>query len=472
MNKLFIFLILISIFNSCNYKKKPETVTQIPIDISLTDRIYGISKFWQEVNYNFAYFENIPNVDFDSIYKYYLNEVIKAKNDLEYYKILQRFCAELKDGHTNIYLPKYLRQKLFYPPISIREIEDSIYVINVGKSYVDLIPQGSRIIQVDGQNVLEYLEQNVYPYHTGPEHIVKSNSAKTMLEGLIGENKTITILKPNNVRETVNIVMDGNSEDWYYPISESRPNGIVEYKEIDKNIGYIAINSFAKAEVVEEFIDYVDSLSKFKAVIIDIRQNGGGNSGYAHQITKYFTDKPYFFGELGSTRKHLASYKAWGAFSDKDYANRLGQKSYKNKYSEYYYNNVWEYEKIDTIYTNVSSKKLLMPIVILISNNTASAAEDFLIGMDYLKRATLIGEKTYGSTGQPIFFELPNGGSCRICTRKCTYPDGRKFVGIGIKPDIEITPDLSDYLINYIYNEDKILTEAIKYLTNKINNSR
>lgn len=468
MNRLFTVFILISIFNSCNYKTKSESDLQIPNDISITDRIYGISKFWQEVNYNFAYFENIPNVDFDSIYKSYLDKVIIAKNDLEYYKILKRFCAELKDGHTNIYFPKYLQQKLFYPPIRIRRIKNEIYVVNVGKSYVNFIPRGSRITQVNGQNVLDYLEQNVYPYHTGPEDIVISNGAKTMLQGLIGENTTITILKPNNERETVNIIMDGKSEDWYYPISKGQPNGLVEYKEIDRNIGYIAINSFAKSEVVEEFIALVDNLSKFKAVIIDIRQNGGGNSGYAHQITKYFTDKPYFLGELGSTRKHLASYKAWGASSDKEYANRLGWKSYKNKYSEYYYNNVWEYEKIDTIYTNVNSKKLLMPIAILIGNSTASAAEDFLIGMDYLKRATLIGEKTYGSTGQPIFFELPNGGLCRICTRRCTYPDGRKFVGLGIKPDIEIIPDLSFYLTN----EDKVLNEAIRFLNDKVNNSR
>lgn len=154
MNRFFTVIILISIFNSCNYKTKPDI--KIPNDISLTDRIYGISKFWQEVNYNFAYFENIPNVDFDSIYKSYLEEVITAMNDLEYYKILQRFCAELKDGHTNIYFPEYLQKKLFYPPLSIRRIKDEIYVVNVGKSYVDIIPGGSRITYINGQNVFDY----------------------------------------------------------------------------------------------------------------------------------------------------------------------------------------------------------------------------------------------------------------------------------------------------------------------------
>ncbi len=466
MNKLLTTLILMSVLNSCNLKTKSEADLQIPNDISLTERIYGISKFWQEVNYNFAYFENIPNVDFDSAYKSYLGEVITAKNDLEYYKVLERFCAELKDGHTNIFYPDYLKQKLFTPPISIRRIKNEIYVVNVGKSYVKIIPRGSQITHVNGQNVLDYLEQNVYPYQTGAEHIIKSNGAKVMLQGLIGEGKTITILKPNSESETVNIIMNGLHEDWYYPILTSQSNDLVVYKKIDENIGYIAINSFLKSEVIKEFIAQLDNLFKDKAVIIDIRQNGGGHSEYADQIIKYFTDKPYFLGELYSTRKHIASYKALGAPPDKNYVKRNGFQ--RNKYSEYYFNNVWEYEKMDTIYTDVNSKKLLMPIAILISNNTASAAEDFLVGMDYLKRATLIGEKTYGSTGQPIYFELPNGGSCRICTRKCTYPDGRKFVGFGIKPDIEVVTDLSSYLTN----KDIVLNEAIRFLNDEVNNSR
>ncbi len=460
MNRVFTVLILISIFNSCNYKTKDKPDNHIPNDISVTDRIYGISKFWQEVNYNFAYFGNIPNVDFDSIYKSYLEEVIKAKNDYEYYRILQRFCAELKDGHTNISFPEYLEEKLFTPPISIRRIKDTIYVDNVGKSYVDIIPRGSRITHVNRQNVLEYLDQYVYPYLTGSEHVIKAIGAETMLQGLMGKNKTITILKPDNERETVKVIMNGVKEDWYYPISTSLSNELIEYKKIDENIGYIAINSFLNQKVVEEFIAKVDNLSKDKAVIIDIRHNGGGFSDYGDQIIKYFTDKPFFVGALSSTRKHLASYKAWGAF----YKGKEMVYGPQIKYSEYYNNNVWEYDQSDTIYNDVKSKKLLMPVAILISNTTGSAAEDFLIKFDYLKRATVRGEKTNGSTGLPFYFELPNGGWGRICTIKSTYRDGREFVGTGIKPDIEIIPDLSYYLSN----EDKVLNEAIRFLNSKI----
>ena len=154
MRKKLLILSLILVYSII---LKGQTISQV-------DRIYGLSKFWQEANYNFAYFENIPNIDFDSLYKSYLAQVIKETDDYEYYKLLQKFCAELKDGHTNVSLPKYLRDTLFYPPISIRRIQQEIYVINVGKSYVNTIPRGSKIAKVNGVPVLEYLNSKVYPY--------------------------------------------------------------------------------------------------------------------------------------------------------------------------------------------------------------------------------------------------------------------------------------------------------------------
>jgi C-terminal processing protease CtpA/Prc len=88
----------------------------------------------------------------------------------------------------------------------------------------------------------------------------------------------------------------------------------------------------------------------------------------------------------------------------------------------------------DTIEIDV--KRIVVPTTLLIGHNTASAAEDFLIYADNQKHMTKIGENSFGSTGQPLFIELPGGGYARICTKKDTYPNGREFVGFGVKPDI------------------------------------
>jgi C-terminal processing protease CtpA/Prc len=105
-----------------------------------------------------------------------------------------------------------------------------------------------------------------------------------------------------------------------------------------------------------------------------------------------------------------------------------------------------------------------VPTALLIGHNTASAAEDFLIFADNQKHMIKIGEKTFGSTGQPYSFDLVGGATARICTKKDTYPDGREFIGYGIKPDIEVKQTVEDYLLK----KDPVLAKAQEYLKTKI----
>jgi C-terminal processing protease CtpA/Prc len=75
-----------------------------------------------------------------------------------------------------------------------------------------------------------------------------------------------------------------------------------------------------------------------------------------------------------------------------------------------------------------------------------------------------IGENSYGSTGQPLMFNLPGGGSVRVCAKKDTYPDGREFVGYGVKPDIEVHMTVGDLL----QKKDPVLESALGYLRSKL----
>ena len=84
------------------------------------------------------------------------------------------------------------------------------------------------------------------------------------------------------------------------------------------------------------------------------------------------------------------------------------------------------------------------PVVVLSSPATFSAAEDFLIGLESMRRGKIIGEPSGGSTGQPLVFSLPGGGSARVCTKQDMYPDGREWVGKGIQPDIVVRHTAAD----------------------------
>ena len=111
--------------------------------------------------------------------------------------------------------------------------------------------------------------------------------------------------------------------------------------------------------------------------------------------------------------------------------------------------------------------KISVPLVVLIGPDTTSAAEDFLIYCDELEQVTLVGQPTNGSTGQPIFFELPGGGSARVCAKRDYYPDGRDFVGCGVQPDVLVEPTVESFRSG----TDLVLEKGLEVLREKIKES-
>lgn len=433
--------------------------------LSSDEKIYGLSKFWEEASYNFAYFDNVPTLNFDSLYRAYIPKVTATKTDYDYYRVMQQFCAFLHDGHTYILYPKSLMKQIVTPQIVLNRIGDEVYITNTGLKYKESIPIGSKILEVDGIKLLTYLNEEVYPYFTAStEHIRINAGAKTLLKGLAGSSVKIKIQKPGKQVATVEIIRENLQEAWVKPVSTS--SAVLEFKMLQGGIGLLSLNSFAEEKIVKEFKDRLPEIRKSKGLIIDVRNNGGGIGTYAFEIVKHLTDQPGFITLASSTRKHLADRKATGALSDTALTNAIGIDpiQVEDSYKDYFAGRVWEQAPLDTIKNDVTEPKLLMPLVILTSNRTVSAAEDFLIAMENVHRGIRVGQPTKGSTGQPLFMKLPGGGLAAICTRRNTYADGRKFVGVGVVPDVKVELGLDDYLSG----KDNTLDKALQVMQQEL----
>ena len=59
-------------------------------------------------------------------------------------------------------------------------------------------------------------------------------------------------------------------------------------------------------------------------------------------------------------------------------------------------------------------------------------------------RATIIGETTEGSSGQPYFFNFGNGMTLLVGAARYTFPDGSPFESVGIKPTISVELRIAD----------------------------
>ena len=433
---------------------------QIPNTLTSNDKVYGLSKFWQEVNYNFVYLDKVDRTMWDNKYKELISSVQNTTNDYEYYRELQKFCALLKDGHTNVYFPKGIETmtNMFGDyRIFVKNIEGKAIIIRTNLSKKDEIPVGSEIIEVNGKITQKYIDENVAPYiSSSTSYVLQDWSISNLLKGLDGETFAIKIKKPNKKIIELTLTHKKTEEKEVYPPFEAERQ-LLDFKWINSETAYVSLNSFENEKIDSLFITKLPELYKAKSLIIDLRKNGGGSTSIGTKILQYLTNDTILYGSKQKSRLHIPAFKAWGNYVNaKDTVNNLWKKkAYLSYHDDFFYN--FDYEA-DTI--KLKAKRIVVPTIILLGHNTASAAEDFLIYTDNQKHMLKIGEKSFGSTGQPFSFDLPGGGSARICTKKDTYPDGKEFVGYGIKPDIEIIPTLKDYL----NNRDTTLEEAIKYL--------
>lgn len=434
-------LAIIILFLSCNL-----AYTQIPNELSKEEKVFGLSKFWQEVNYNYVYFNKINQLEWDKLYKHYITEVQETENDYEYYRLLQKFCAYLKDGHTNVWFPKEIRDNVYLTNFGeyrlfLTNIDGKAIITRVNESKKKEIPIGTEIVSVNGVETEKYIRESVLPYISSSTDYIREDLAITyMLEGYLGTKYELELKDPNGKLKSLMVKHAKTNEKEVYPAFQK--DDLLDLKWYEEDIAYLALNSFSDWDASIEFSEKIPELQKAKALIIDLRRNGGGNSRIGKVILHHLTNDTIFYGPKTQSRIHIPTLKAWNQ-------------------DEYYHDFPYSPDTLGIGDRNIlKTTRVVVPTVILVGNGTASAAEDFLIYAENQEHMIKMGEPTYGSTGQPLLFDLPNGGIARVCTKKDTYPNGKEFVGVGIQPDIQVTKSLSDY----IENKDPALEKAVEYL--------
>ena len=436
-------------WNDKNFWESPVIKTKFSQNISDTEKIAGLSKFWSEAKYNFINFHLVPDLDWDKTYFEFIPKVLATKSTLEYYKVLQMFCARLKDGHTNIYEPDELDDELYSkPPITTRLVEDRVIIIRVldEKLKNEGLAVGQEITEIDGIPVKKYAEEKVLPYisESTPQALASTVYQMFLLNGSLTKPIELTIkgAKGNVFKKTLPRL---KWQELNKLVARRPP---FEMTMLTGNIAHVKVNTMMdEGKAHELFAQNFAEISKADALILDLRENGGGSSGVGYRILSFLVNQS-FKGSKWFTREYHPTFRPWGR-QDKTFGD-------ENAY-EHTLENVKKMRGENT-------QPFLKPIVVLSSPRTGSAAEDFLVAFKPLKRGLVIGEPSNGSTGQPLNISLPGGGSARICSKYDTFPDGTQFVGVGVLPDILAKPKVSDFT----ENKDSVLEVALQELAKQM----
>ncbi|WP_062542491.1 S41 family peptidase [Rufibacter tibetensis] len=316
-NPLRFFLLAIAICTLYILPAKAQKLTD-------QEKLYGLSSFWKEASYNFAYFDKIPTLNWESTYQAFVPQVLATKTDLEYYRTLQRFSALLQGGHTSIGLPQHLAQQLGFPAVEIKAIDRRAIVTNVSTTLKDKLPLGSEIIEIEGIPTQEYVTRNVFPYMTSSTDYVRwSKTIQVSLVGAKGTSVQVKIKSPKGQFSLVTLDRPDGKVEWVKSSPKLPP---VEFKWLKNDMAHVAINTFGDKIIIDQFRKALPVLHKAKGLIIDLRYNGGGYSSLSQEIVKHLTEAPVIYGSVWKTQEHKASYKAWGVFVEKEDTTQWGKK--------------------------------------------------------------------------------------------------------------------------------------------------
>jgi len=434
-------------------------IKDLPDKITNEEKIYWLSQIWSETKYNFVNIDQVT-LDLDSLYNSLIPEVLASSNDYEYYQVLKKFTASLKDGHTQVTDGGQYYDYRDYIPITLQDINEKIYITSVRKSNdLDSTWVGAELIEIDGMPTIDYLTVHVFPYiSASTEQHMWMQAVSRIQSGFKEKLFKATIKKTDGSVEKLVLARNGEAtrtpDDEYWGVVRKASGNIVDLDWTDNNIAVISFNHFSPEEkAIEEFDAVAGKIKNAEGVIIDLRKNGGGTTGVAWHLQKYLTKGNSFLNFAWETRVNDGVKKANGNWID--------------EYKDYYLNKALRFEKPEVIPVSDTLCRIKCPVVILIGRFTFSAAEDFLVNIyEAPDRPKLIGEETGGSTGSPlVIYGLSGGGYARICTRRICYPiSGKRFVNSGVKPDIEVKETIDDYL----NGKDVVLIRAIEEINGAI----
>ncbi|MFT4279007.1 MAG: S41 family peptidase [Rhodopseudomonas sp.] len=241
--------------------------------------------------------------------------------------------------------------------------------------------------------------------------------AANALEKAVGDNAYAGVTDPAQLAHVLTDQLQAMTQDSHMRVifgspfrnqpPPTAPQGAgFEVKRLDGNIGYIRLARFAPPEIFNPAADEaMRNLSDTAALVIDMRDNGGGHPASVAYLISFLLDP--------GKRVHI---------NDLIWRNR-GTSTFRTE-------SFWS--------TTTPVHYLGKPVFVLVGPKTYSAGEEFAYDLQALTRATVVGEKTRGGAnpgglkelGADLFAVVPTGRAENPITHG-------NWGGVGVLPDVQ-----------------------------------
>ncbi len=206
--------------------------------------------------------------------------------------------------------------------------------------------------------------------------------------------------------------------------------------ETQDGIACLMIKTWSRAAATDigQARRYLENHANAPAMVIDVRPNSGGDETLARSIASWFV-----------SRKHVYAKHTYRRGPASDDFTPIRER---------------------VIEPNEPERRYRGPVAVLMGPRNMSSCEAFLLMMKQAERATLFGEMSFGSSGNPAPTYLPNGVKVLIPSWRALTPDGECFEGKGIAPDVRVQFAGTDP-----ETPDPVLKKALEHLRREVHST-
>lgn len=383
-----------------------------------------------------------PSVDFDLLATGIESKIVTGTTTTEHYYNMLQWAAAFHDGHVNVLPPEDMNTiEQFRAPISIAVAAaateaEAVYVIDA-KADTGLAA-GDKITAVNGVAIKEAIDTTEALRSGSTQRMRRQFGARLLFDKIGAANATDDlIVTAEHAGQPVTVTLYRTASqyipfDGVHPQTPTAPvSDLVKAMILPGGIGYLRVDSFSAAGLVDVIADGMNKLAATKGLIIDVRKNGGGDLPTGNEMIARMIKAPV-------TRYEVAERMS----------NFLLAERPQYIFAPWTVGDPYAGWHANTVQPRTTGPTYLdKPVAIVTGANCFSACDTFVVGMKSNNLATIVGEGTGGGTGTPYGFELPKSGlSFRYSVVRGRRLDGTWIEGEGTLPDVAISPNADTLL--------------------------
>jgi carboxyl-terminal processing protease len=324
---------------------------------------------WRGLRDHYAYFDR-KETDWNGVRELYRPRVARLSSRGEFVGLLEKVLDELYDPHTSLNTNLDTSFRLVPSGLDLwaEWIRGRAVITQVRAGFSaeqSGLRAGMEIVSINGMPINDAVRRHLPQSLRVINDEAKSWALLAVLAGTHNQRRVIQVKDRRGVTAVYALDLPlQTTVDNYRHIPK------VEWRFIQRRVGYIRINDLIAPSMVARFDDALENLRTSRGVVLDLRDvPGGGNTDIAEPILGRFVSRP-------------AGYQQVVPLTAPAYVKTVAPRR-------------WTYEG---------------PTVVLVGRWTGSMGEGMAIGLDGMKRATVVGTRMAGLNGGIFSMRLLNTG--------------------------------------------------------------